>query len=69
MSLRSVAGTMHFTSEVRQIAAQSPFPLFSDKTINALHEQAVAVCEPLTLIHLTFSFPCFNYIYSFPGGY
>lgn len=61
--LKSVA--LQIALEVRQIA---PFLLFSNKTINAPHKQAVAVHEPLTLIHLTFFFPCFNYIYSFPGG-
>jgi len=66
--LRSIASALQIASEVRQIGALSPFPLFSDKTINVLHEQAVAVCEPLTLIHSTFSFPCFNHIYSFPAG-
>lgn len=46
---------------------QSLFPLFSDKIINVLHKQAVTAFEPLTLIHLTFSFLRFNYVYNFPG--
>lgn len=55
---------LQVVSEVGQIA---PLPVHSGKTVNALDKQTVTVRELLTLIHLTFSLPCFNYIYSFQG--
>lgn len=48
--------------------SKADLPVLYGKTVNALHKQTVGVCELLTLIHLTFSLPCFNYIYSFQGG-